>query len=222
MTADRQTVVVWSGGADSTMLLTEHAHESSAKTPVRAITVEDHHQLDSKFMKSQRMARKRYLAWAKKQGYHIDHGSLVISVESGDAWVQHAAGQYSLWVAHLAPYLPERCRLLFGYIAVDGFWHMKAEHEAALGTLQKLVRADWQIEYPYEWSKKYEVYRSLEGWKVPHDCWWSCEEPKKVWAPCGKCAKCKERKVGMADLAAYKADWSRPISAPKGRRPKKR
>lgn len=39
-------------------------------------------------MESQQRAQKRYLAWAKKRGYHIDHVTLTVDHRGGEAWIQ--------------------------------------------------------------------------------------------------------------------------------------
>lgn len=198
MTA-RTQVVVWSGGADSTMLLVDKAQSSSKKNPVIALTIDAHHQLDVKQSASQRAAQKRFLAWAKKDGLHIKHARITVSVVSGAAWVNDG-GQVLLWLAHLGPYFPERCQVYFGYIKRDSFWQICHEAEQVLKTMEKVAGSDWKLEYPYKGSTKGRVLECLRTWKVPSNCWWTCEHPKKVGVACGSCNKCKERAEGRREM----------------------
>lgn len=202
----RQQVVVWSGGADSTMLLTERAWKASKSVPVIAITIESHPQVRIKQLDSQKNAQKNYLAWAKEQGLPIQHARIKVSwVPSSGTGVGDGVSQAMLWLAHITPYLPKRCCVAFGYIAGDAMWHRRHEHEAVLLAMQNLSGSDWEIDYAYEWSSKGKILHALEGWKVPDKCWWTCEEPKRVGVACGSCAKCRELNVGRLEATSLRA-----------------
>jgi 7-cyano-7-deazaguanine synthase in queuosine biosynthesis len=186
----RIEVVAWSGGADSTMLLLERAREASPEVPVIALTLSDHSHVPRVQMASQVAAQKRFLKWAKRRWeVHIRHVS--VSVEAtAEYHLAKGVTQSMLWVSHLAPYLPARCRLSFGYIKPDIHWHWRHRADAALLSLAKLAKANWIIEYPYEWTDKGQILNSLREWKVPIDCWWTCEGPRRVGVVCGICPKC--------------------------------
>lgn len=198
---DRKTVVVWSGGADSTMLLFERAREATPADPVLALTIDAHQQVHAKQLASQRAAQKRFLSWAKKQGFHIKHSRLTVKPIGDDLWLSEATTQAQMWISHMAPYFPQRCRVEFGYIRPDSFWHGRHEADAVLKAMQNLAHdADWSIGYPYEWSTKAQILDALRSWKVPANCWWSCEKPPAVGKPCRKCNKCIELRRGREDL----------------------
>lgn len=202
----RVHVIVWSGGADSTMLLTERASKSSWDNPIIAITVDGHTQINKKQFASQRAAQKRYLAWAKTKGMHIRHCRITVAVLGGE--LGGSVTQAQTWLAHLPPYFPQRCQVSFGYIRPDDFWHYRHEALKLLRAFQNMgdPKADWEIEYPYEWTAKHSVLKSLHGWKVPNNCWWTCDRPPRVSVACGKCSKCLELKQGRSDLRARPKD----------------
>lgn len=183
------------------MLLTQTAHESSAANPVLALTVSGHHNINYKQMESQRVTQARYLKWAKKRGYHIEHSTVQIGVGGKELFVDYGPGQSALWISHLAPYLPEKCVVSFGYIHRDAFWHIRREHEDAFVALATLMEGDWQSNYPYEWVHKSSILKSLGEWDVPKNCWWTCEDPKRVGVACGKCNKCIELHEGFVRQA---------------------
>lgn len=200
----RQQVVIWSGGADSTMLLTERAAKSSWKTPIIAITLDVHPLINKKQLASQRAAQKRFLVWAKNKGMHIQHVRVTVAATGLSGKTGDAANQAQTWLAHLAPYFPRRCLALFGYIRTDSFWHHKHEALEVLRTLQNMgdPKADWEVEYPYEWTTKSAIVQSLKGWKVPNNCWWTCDQPARVGVACGNCHKCLELKQGRKESRA--------------------
>lgn len=196
---ERRRVVVWSGGADSTMLLTERGFGSPKSNPVIAITLVGYPQIPPKQLKSQEVAQRRYLAWARKQGFHIDHVRITVSTDHGR--LGDGVKQAMVWVAHVAPFLPNSCQVSFGYIKDDSFWHMRAEADAAIAALKNLARANWVVDHPYEWSTKGDILHALTGWKVPDNCWWSCEDTKRVGVPCAQCKKCLEVARGREEEA---------------------
>lgn len=184
-------VVVWSGGADSTVVLHELAKNSSKLWPVTCLTIESEFLLNAQQQKNQKAARQRYLALAAKSGFHIE--STVIRVDAGEL---QATDQASLWLAHLSPYLSDKISLYFGYVLGDSYWQRKTEFEEAWRALQALEQKEWQIHYPLKHKSKSDVLSSLERNRIPANCWWTCEKPpgKK---PCGHCNKCIELAVGI-------------------------
>lgn len=198
VTSERKSVVVWSGGADSTMLLTERAFASSKANPVIAITVVAYPQIPLVQLQSQAIAQKRYLGWAKKSGFHVSHIRLTVKTVNG--LLGDHVTQPLVWVAQIAPFLPEHCRLSFGYIGPDKFWHRRHEADEAIAALQKLAKSTWDVDYPYESSSKADILTALRGWKVPNSCWWSCEDARVVGSACRKCKKCIEVMRGRQEM----------------------
>lgn len=201
-------VIVWSGGADSTLLLAraladENACERDTKACVAAITLQ-HHQLDIEripMRSAERAARKRFQTWAKRQGWAFkSHWARF----SSDLHAEGHVGQYTLWVTHLlayagsvwGPHSLDKDRLIeiqFGYIKRDIFWHFKAEFLDAFNAIAKLSGIDWiRPAFPLEWMEKRDVLNELHSRRVPIKSWWTCEEPTPKGKPCGACEKCRE------------------------------
>ena len=60
------SLVLWSGGCDSTLILHRLAKKASKENPVRALTVE-HNRVGA--LNEQRAARRKILAWMKRKGF---------------------------------------------------------------------------------------------------------------------------------------------------------
>lgn len=188
-------IVVWSGGADSTLVLNDYAGVSSQDYPVRAITVAAHPFLAKKALAAQSVAQRNYLALAKKRGYHIQHEKM--SIRGKWTWgktpeaFRHASSQPIMWLAMLMQSVGDGDTVHMGYIRGDCFWHIRSQFEAVFESFCKLKGVDAELNFPVEYHYKAEVLRKLREAKVPGSCWFGCEYTKNG-KPCGACNKCDE------------------------------
>ena len=196
-------IIVWSGGADSTLILTNELLKQPRGT-VSAITLE-HIQLGYEMQrKMQHKARERYKKWVKKKhGIVFEHHVVTVALAKNTEG-SPLVGQYGLFLNHIFPYavpqpspypggVSESNALLFGYIKKDEFWHYKAEFKAAFISLVALTGLDQSrlmLEFPLEWMMKEDVIVDLNKSSVPDDAWWTCESSMET--PCGTCPKCKD------------------------------
>lgn len=208
-------IIVWSGGADSTLILTNELLKQPRGT-VSAITLE-HVQLGWETQrKMQHKAREKYKKWVKKKhGIVFEHRVVTVALAKNTE-SSPFVGQYGLFLNHIFPYAvpqpppygppygihqqspypggaPESNSLLFGYIKKDEFWHYKAEFKAAFSSLVALTGLDQSrltLEFPLEWMTKENVIVDLNKSSVPDDAWWTCESSMET--PCGTCSKCKD------------------------------
>lgn len=185
-------IVIWSGGADSTLLL----HDALLVNPrgVVALTL-DHTQVNDRMQRHlQYEARCRYLSWVRKTlGYRVD--SRVIKVVlSKDAGAVGDVGQHGLFLAHLFPYMVgergTKNEVQFGYIRGDDFWHWRTAFRKAFDGFASVAYSELELSFPLEWTRKKEVLERLTKAKVPDNAWWTCDRPKSRRA-CGKCIKCE-------------------------------
>lgn len=187
-------VVLWSGGADSTLVLDHYAGTSSEDYPTRAISIVSHPYLAKPFMRAQAQARKKYLELAKKRGYHVKYERM--SISGNWLWgatsesFEHASAQPVIWLAALIQVLQHKDRLLLGYIRGDCFWHIKDKFEVAFRALCGLKGIEVEVEYPVEYDYKADILRKLRESKVPNSCWFTCEDTKNG-QPCGECINCE-------------------------------
>jgi 7-cyano-7-deazaguanine synthase in queuosine biosynthesis len=193
---EEANVVVWSGGADSTLVLTDLLTNSTQHWPVLTLTVDRHPQLSRPALELQRAARKRYVAWAKKRGYHLVTRTVGIDSSKG----LNITSQSLLWLTTLVPYVRNLEVLHFGYVNGDEFWHTREHALAAMTNMRKLSdRPALSVQFPLEYVRKPAVLERLRKAGVPNDCWWSCETPVKGRA-CRSCWKCFEIEQARAAL----------------------
>ncbi len=192
-----QRIVIWSGGADSTIILLEEllAHPSGGVVgDVVALTLE-HPQVGRKEQRiAQDKARTKFKQWLwEKHRRKVAHHTVTVRL-SKDCGAPGNVGQYGLFLAHLFPYMvaepPKSSVVLFGYVRGDDFWHERHRFDQAFSALAAVARSEASLEYPLEWARKDEVMGRLDQHGVPRSAWWTCENPIGHRA-CGLCIKCE-------------------------------
>jgi hypothetical protein len=193
-------VVIWSGGLDSTLLLThELAHNSVGY--VRALTLTGPVQLPKNQVEREKVARREYKAWAKKQGWHLIHQEVSVKTR---AQVTAEVGQAGLWLCHLVPYINPADVMLFGYIRGDDFWHFRSFFIDAFNTVVLSHSAQTaSVEFPFEWHRKKDIVAGARAYKIPNRCWWTCEKETPRTRACGRCTKCRQVRRAKDDLRDY-------------------
>jgi 7-cyano-7-deazaguanine synthase in queuosine biosynthesis len=196
-------VIVWSGGADSTLLLASALTSAKAdglltEKAVAAITL-DHHQMNLErepMRKAEATARQNFKRWAARNGMKFDSFTVTVSADTD---VSPFAAQFSLWASHVILYagsifnIHEDVEIQFGYVKRDIFWHSKSEFLQAFDALSRLSwLTKMRATFPLEWHEKQDVIGQLRDLSVPQKCWWTCENPGSKGRPCGECAKCIE------------------------------
>lgn len=187
-------VVIWSGGADSTAMLDYFAGVSCKDYPVRAVSVVSHPYMRKEFMRCQTVAQKEYLKLAKKRGYWIDHERIRMSGNFKVEFPEESMPQQMcVWLGTIMPCVSDGDEVAFGYIKPDCMWHYRSEFVSAFHAMCAIKGVSAKVEFPFEWSEKYQIFDMLKSAGIPGRCWWSCDHPvggKK----CGECQKCKKEK----------------------------
>lgn len=190
--SEGRDLVVYSGGADSTLLLDRLASQTDRTDPVIALAVDHHPQLNSNQLEGQRYARFAYLQWAEKHGRKIK--LVTLGVHGPDSGVEGVNPQALVWFSMVMPYVRDRDCVHLGYIKADEFWHGREVFETAFKAVCALKGIAATLHYDLEWSSKLDVVSALSARRVPKRCVWTCEEPRRgATAPleCGRCEKCK-------------------------------
>jgi len=198
----RKKLVVWSGGMDSTLLLTDIANEFSTKEdPIIAYSfITDF--LDGNKRVMERRARNRFLKWANKKGYNIEHKE--VSVSCGDNVSPNGWAQGLFWFSFIVPFIPDNCDVYFGYVQGDGIWLAVNEFYKAYGNLSYIgKKKNSELHYPFAYKDKWEVIQGIQNYRIPSKCFWTCETPikknNKIRA-CGKCEPCITLQVAKYDF----------------------
>jgi len=174
-----RTVVIYSGGVDSTVMLYQTGLKSTKENPIYTLSVAEHHRANKLKMLGQTRTRRRYLAWAKKQGHHIIPEEISIS--------GNAVGNYSLrenfhWATLLAPYFAPGDTVMWGW--------KKGEDRDGEPTLNFLSQCDEFARQrrhfepvshirPLIGVGQYDLIELARSYKIPKNCMFVCAEPKQ-------------------------------------------
>lgn len=195
-------LVVWSGGADSTLVLARLA--DGAVRPVRALALSAHPQLLPDQLVGQRAARQAFAAVAKKRGWSLRVAEVSYKVV-GSANVSAALPQATVWLYSLLPYVADGDRVHMGYIRGDDFWHVREAFERAFRAGCKLKGVRAELVYDLEYASKLDVVRGLREARVPAASVWTCDNPirtRRGVGQCGRCGKCRELQAACLALDA--------------------
>jgi len=191
--------VVWSGGADSTLVLADALREAAdGIAPIPTAVTLRHGQVNSvRDRAAEQQARQLFIAWARKK-FDLAFPHAVVDITMNDhASARGRIGQKGIFLCHVFPYVsdsdPGLTTVEFGYIKTDDFWHDRGSYVAAFDALVKLTEAKTSIQFPLEWVTKEDVLRRLKTYGVPRAAWWTCDRTlgttEKPIA-CGTCLKC--------------------------------
>lgn len=209
------TLVCWSGGCDSTLVLYELAKQAScfdpsvdSGKPVRAISF-SFSQVPAN--REQARARTRILEWMKARNYPVEH--LEVKVDTNEALNQYGNPQATMWLlAQQALRVDEH--LYSGYHRGDDFWHNGHHFTETFKALQAHAFRTGQWIFTLAADAKYQIIEKLKKTADPgrpetslYDlCWWcadarSMDEKEKLRdTPCGKCPSCITHTMALKEI----------------------
>ena len=200
------SLVCWSGGADSTLVLHDLLREfKRMKDPknvdqIHTIAVR-HPQLDNN--KAQLEARKKIRATLAKRGLKFKHVEVEIKCRGDFHIVQHGLVQAMLWLGVAMPYLSKDEDLYLGYIDGDCMWpHWGQLSEVFSSGSSLLDLGDTSLKTPLYGTTKAKVLNRLKKARL-FRMTWTCEAPKKNGRSCGQCTSCKTQILARYELKKW-------------------
>jgi 7-cyano-7-deazaguanine synthase in queuosine biosynthesis len=189
------SLVCWSGGLDSTLVLHKLAAEHRDGTlyhpcGVRALTIR--HPQIAVYRPAADAARAALKEKFRRAGLIISYLDVSFKQEA------------LLWLTTAVNYLERDESLHTGYIRGDDYWHKADRFGAVFDSLQALAGRTGKMFHPLEWESKADVIRQTKELDLYRHCWW-CEEcsPKVVRGrakPCGKCKSCLTNDTALWQL----------------------
>lgn len=143
---EKNHILCWSGGIDSTCILFDLLNSGKK---IRIIS------FNNEFLSSgeeDKKARLEILKILKK--YHS--GNFTYE-EHELSFLNNYQGSH--WFSALGLLIQEPSIIHLGYIRTDDFWHMKDELETVFHNLQKLNCVKSELVYDYEWKTKEDVIK---------------------------------------------------------------
>lgn len=180
------SLVLWSGGLDSTLAL---YYELTSKKSVRTITI-NHNKINSNKQEKEKKARKEIKAKLLEEGYNFH--SFEINIEDNDENVSFCGLTHPIiWLPQAIFYLEPNEDLIIGWIRGDDIWHYKTHVEQIFWSMLSIMEKDGcRLSTPLEFENKYDVLSQMKKYGLEDICWW-CEEPTSVGMSCGSCDPCK-------------------------------
>lgn len=193
-------LVLWSGGADSTLLLDDLLRENESHL-VTALSVAQHPHLDQGKLVREAAARRKYIKMVDKP---FAHGNYKVSMPSTDLnlLIEGTNHQVFWWLLAASTYITSDMKVHLAYIRGDDFWHcvdrVKIMFDAlAYGRHLQNV----ELVFDFEWTEKIDILRRVKERKLPY---WTCEMPIKAnnrWKACGGCGPCRRDAMFYAQIA---------------------
>jgi 7-cyano-7-deazaguanine synthase in queuosine biosynthesis len=199
---NKMSLLLWSGGLDSTLVLHNIAKEARDGTQyhangIRALTINQ-----SPYSMNERAAsgaRKSIAEKFRKDGLIINYINVTIKQDhSGwrsEGFIGYCENpQALLWLTVAINYLGRDENLYTGYIRGDDYWHSSKDYNDAFSAIQRAEQRRGLLIHPLEWQSKVDVIKSAKDIGVYEICWW-CEEERvkrvdRKFKPCGKCKSC--------------------------------
>jgi 7-cyano-7-deazaguanine synthase in queuosine biosynthesis len=198
-------VLLWSGGADSTLILEEIIRTG---LPVRPISITKHRYLNTDMLALQYEAQKRYLL--SRRGHRIQHET--ISIDGAFTMQTNPWGQMHyplILLSVIAPLLKDNDILHIGWIKEDNNIDSRLPiFRKAFNAIMEMkdINAHFHATLHKDKIPKHKILTKLKEYGVNDDCWFSCERPYMGKA-CNICRKCKEirdarRKIHLDETAS--------------------
>lgn len=179
-------LLLWSGGADSTLLLHDMLTDKETYDgKVRTLAI-NHCQVPQR--KNEVVARKAIKAELKKRKLVWQH--VETSINNSYCQPNGGPGQAVAWLVFGVSHLEPDEDLYCGYVREDDIWHYRNLVINAFDDLRCLLHKKGEIKFPFEWDYKTEIKQRLKDASL-HNLIWYCEYPKKNGSRCGRCKCCK-------------------------------
>ena len=193
------SLVMWSGGCDSTLVLYDLAQRHTKEKPVHALTV-IHSSVPAQ--EEQARAREKIKKRFKKLELPIRYSVIEVN-HLGDCYPTGMT-QPMVWISHGVSMLSKHFDdedFYTGHHKGDTMWTSWASYlhtfESMCSALEK--KSEWRV--PLMKQSKAWIIDRLREEDLYALCWW-CEDPKAGRA-CGKCLPCKTHHLALYELKLW-------------------
>lgn len=198
------SLVLWSGGCDSTLLLHNLLAQRRAclsNDEVRAISI-THPQLPAN--EENKRARTQASKVLEKLHGKFEHLEITITHNDGAVRAIESGGgltQPMIWVLYASLHLLPAEDLYIGYVKGDCIWNYRHELYAAFNSIQWINHRTGVLKLPLENTGKTDIIKSLKNVGLYRHTWY-CEDPVKG-KKCSKCTPCKTHRTAVWQLKEF-------------------
>lgn len=204
------SLVLWSGGVDSTHVLYRLLRKDDVyfrvNDEIRALSIDIDRCSHNQQQIQARNTIKKILA--NKYQFKFDHIEVTVR-HTGDMCPHGGLIQPVIWIPLATTFLKENEDLYVGYIQQDDYYHHLTEAKKIFQGCMEMMCKTGKLKDPLEWWRKAEIIKYLrkEDKKILNSTWY-CEEPRKN-KPCGKCKPCITHRLALFELKTFR---SKPVS----------
>jgi 7-cyano-7-deazaguanine synthase in queuosine biosynthesis len=195
------SLVLWSGGCDSTLVLYEQLKEARIGPTVKVLSIE-HGEISAPQRSCEAAAREKIIAWFKKQGlYNARYATLHIRLVGNVNGVQDGYVQPQFWLGAAVALLYRDEDAYMAYLEGELEDRIR-DVVAAFDSLQAVSRKVGKLRLPLRDRTKASAILQLRSLGLYDLCWY-CEEPKGVDGvdkPCGKCGSCRSHRLACLKI----------------------
>ena len=194
---DKEIWVYWSGGYDSTALVT--ALWRKYNKPIHTFSV-FHNLIPNKY--SDRKARRLLLKEFRKRNWEI--GNVELELKDEYYGGNNGLGQPAVWLSALGAVLRSNDRAIcFGYVRYDDIWHYIEPFKNIFNSFCSILGSKGHaLLFPLEFVEKKDIIKYLKQEGLDHLCN-CCEQETDEFAadePCGHCSSCMRHQQALEEL----------------------
>ena len=210
---DGDNLVVWSGGADSTLILLDLARQELAKPenerkPIYTLSLKWCF-LHKVKMANENSARSEILKRLSNKGVEIKPIELEIDIDYHDddgandfinEGVHYGkVQQCQRWLFEAVYHATNQCNIWMGHMRGEDFFMFGKYFEQLLKVLCELDNKEISLCLPFMYVSKAEVLRDHIASDTINVVS-TCENPKPTGMPCGECKPCRTRSLALVEL----------------------
>lgn len=200
--------IMWSGGADSTLLLYEllDAYGSDRVVAISYtypwltdIKKDSEKKQRDAFKAKMNLRGDRYsqfchMTFDVSNKYEGFNSSKFVSIQSG------GLPQSIAWLFSIPLYVPDMSYVYTGAIRTDDLTYYKNEYGEIIRNISKILQRDFIYREPYIQLQKHDVLEKLFLYSI-YDVTWFCELPDQSHQPCLECTPCKDHLLALHYLS---------------------
>lgn len=209
---DHPKYVVYSGGADSTLLLAEVGMFCRKNNiPVNVISM-NMDVLDRFKGTHEREVRDKFIQFLKRNDFEVNVNTVNINWTKSESNICNPKlPQQFYWEMISLALIPKNSDVFFGFIKGDDVWSVDAFRQEIWRNAFEWLESKSHMYDPYKWYGKSYILQRLHALDLL-DYTWSCESPLgDTSAPCGTCTPCQHRKEALIQLSLTGNVWADEI-----------
>ena len=197
-------VVIWSGGADSTLIVVELATRlKEIGKELYTLSITSVHLSVEKQLK-EKESRDIILRELREKGCDIRDETLQLNLATLS--LSHGDGipQALMWSMMCLPMMKNNSNIFLGYHKGDDFWYWSHDFETTIQSAAKIVEKSVQLCIPLAYKTKADIIKDLDELSIRD--YWFCESPtvsddtKPEIIRCNTCLPCKTYDKAIREL----------------------